>query len=88
MTSAVEREREMLIQSERHIADAELLISRQEMLIWRLDADGHDTSLAKEALATYLCTLEQHRTHRGLILERIAWLEAEKLPGERNRDVG
>jgi hypothetical protein len=57
---------------ERHIADGERTIARQEALIAGLKADGHSTTMAERLLETFRGHLRAHRMHRDLILKTIA----------------
>jgi hypothetical protein len=58
-----------------HVRDAEQRVLRQEQLVSRLEADGHDTAEALRVLDLLMETLEAMRNHlvleqKGLDLER------------------
>ncbi|MDF3074912.1 MAG: hypothetical protein K0S54_2579 [Alphaproteobacteria bacterium] len=55
----------------RHVAAGNILIGRQEKLIARLAADGHDTAKAKDLLAVLVETQQSHLAHNDR-LEREA----------------
>jgi uncharacterized coiled-coil protein SlyX len=58
---------EDLVMAERHVAEAERHVAHQESVITRLEAEGADTTLAKELLAEFNATLVDHRRSRDRI---------------------
>jgi len=55
----------------RHIAEAERHIVRQEEIITDLGAKSADTNLAEELLAEFRATLRMHREDRDLIAREL-----------------
>lgn len=55
----------------RHIAEAERHIVRQEEIITDLGAKSADTNLAEELLAEFQATLRMHREDRDLIAREL-----------------
>jgi len=51
-----------------HIAQGERHVTRQLELIAWLNSRGHPTEAARDLLAAFQSTLEQHRAHRDLML--------------------
>jgi hypothetical protein len=49
------------------------------LLIEQLREDGHDTGLAEKLLASLQASLSEWRTHRELIVQRIAQLNGRLL---------
>lgn len=56
-----------LAMAERHIAQGELHIVRQEELLTGLQARRHSTAAAEALLAMFNATLVEHRSHRDAI---------------------
>lgn len=54
---------------EQHVADGEIQVVRQENLITKMEADGHDTTEAKTVLIAMRTTLILHRRERRRILD-------------------
>ena len=67
-----QRERAHLLQSDRHLVLARANISRQEQLIERLTASGHDTRDAQGFLSAMIETLHSFEHHHRIILDRLA----------------
>jgi len=66
------RERDHLVQSDRHLVQARVNILRQEQLIERLAAGGHDTRDAESFLSALIETLHSWEHHHRIILDRLA----------------
>jgi hypothetical protein len=60
-----------LEQAERHLLRGEQNVSDQEQRIEHLEHHGHDASLARTVLETFLCTQAQFVSHRDLILREL-----------------
>jgi hypothetical protein len=54
-----------------HIAKGEVWVARQQKLIERLIAGGHDTTAAELLLGNFDDLLSSARAHRQLILRRL-----------------
>jgi hypothetical protein len=54
-----------------HIAKREAWVARQQKLIERLTAGGHDTTAAERLLRNFDDLLDMARAHRQLILRRL-----------------
>jgi FixJ family two-component response regulator len=67
----VEREREHLVQADRHIAECKQYIARQREIIQRMAQDGHSTELAESLLDALEVSLRAFERHRQLILDRL-----------------
>jgi hypothetical protein len=70
------REGRTLVQADEDIVQGERRVAAQMLLVEQLRAEGHDTSLAEKLLASLQATLSEWRTHRALIVQRIAQLDA------------
>jgi hypothetical protein len=69
--------REAVEEAERHIAQAEVLLARQQKVVAQLERDGHNAEAARALLATMAESLEQMRVHRRIIQAELAdghWL--------------
>jgi hypothetical protein len=73
------REGRTLAQADQDIAEGERRVASQMLLIEQLRTDGHDTRLAEKLLAGLVATLTEWRTHRELIIQRIAQLNSRLL---------
>jgi hypothetical protein len=73
------REGRTLAQADVDIAEGERRVAAQMLLIEHLRTDGQDTRLAEKLLASLQATLTEWRTHRELIVQRIAQLNARLL---------
>ena len=73
----VDRQAEVLrlAESDRHIADAERKVTRQQLRLDRLRADGHDTKAAEEMLRAFEDALKTFREHRHLIVMTIEQID-------------
>jgi len=60
-----------LAQAERHLAEGKGHIDRQVMIIAELERDGHDTTTAKEFLATLEQAQQPHESHRQHVLSEL-----------------
>jgi hypothetical protein len=60
---------QQLVLFERHVADSEIRVVRQENLITKMEVGGHDTAEAKTVLITMRTTLALHRQERRRILD-------------------
>jgi hypothetical protein len=60
-----------LEQAERHLLRGEQNVSVQEQRIKDLEHHGHDASLARAVLKTFLCTQAQFVAHRDQILREL-----------------
>ncbi len=69
MTTMHERH---LAQAKRHIVEAEGRVTRQRLLVERLETGGHDPAGAEELLAMMLACLDGMLAHRELILAELA----------------
>jgi hypothetical protein len=58
----------ILVQANRHIAEAQLHLVRQTAIIDNLDRNGHDSALARDLLAILHKTLQMHEDHRERIM--------------------
>ena len=67
--------REHLAMANRHIADGNLVVTRQRELIARFEADGHDARLALALLARFEDLLAEHLSHRDRLLEEVRSVE-------------
>jgi hypothetical protein len=56
---------------QRAISNGERHIQREEQAIADLDRAGHDTSLARDMLATFRRVQAEHVAHRNLILKML-----------------
>jgi hypothetical protein len=54
-----------------HIAQGERHVDRQRELIASLKAHGHPTEMAERLLVDFQSTLDQHRSHRAMMLREI-----------------
>ncbi len=63
--------RKQLSKAERHLADCELAVRRQEKIIANLEKSGCSTRLALDLLRTYEDQREQCAAHRDRIKEAI-----------------
>jgi len=72
-------ERAHLAQADGHIAGAKTQIARQEQLIARLTADGHQVRDAESFLSVLMDTLKGFETHRRAILHRLGEYAALRL---------
>lgn len=57
--------------AERHIAQAEEHVIKQERIVGQLRAHGHSTEMADLLLEEFTQTLQQHREHRDRIAEEL-----------------
>jgi hypothetical protein len=73
------REGRTLAQADQDIAKGERRVAAQMLLIEQLREDGHDTGLAEKLLASLQASLSEWRTHRELIMQRIAQLNGRLL---------
>ncbi|HEX2726229.1 MAG TPA: hypothetical protein VHN20_10450 [Beijerinckiaceae bacterium] len=73
------REGRTLARADQDITEGERRVAAQLLLIEQLRADGHDTRLAEKLLAGLEATLTEWRTHRELIIQRIAQLNSRLL---------
>jgi hypothetical protein len=64
-------ERAHLAQADRHIAECEVSIARQERLIAWMEQRGQRTDLALETLQTFKVTLQGFENHRRQILKQL-----------------
>jgi hypothetical protein len=71
-----DREHRTLVQADE---EGERRVAAQMLLLEQLRADGHDTRLAEKLLASLQATLTEWRTHRELIVKRIAQLNGRLL---------
>ena len=62
------RQLQHLEQAERHVLRGEQNLFDQEQRIGVLEHQGHDASLARALLETFLCTQTQFVAHRDQIL--------------------
>jgi hypothetical protein len=62
---------EHLALAERHVAESEGVVRRQQHLIARLERDGHETSMAKELLQEFERSLQFHRDDLQRIREEL-----------------
>ena len=60
-----------LITAERHIAEGEAHIVRQEELVTKLEAKGRDSTVARQLLTQFRVSLQVHRDHRDLIADEL-----------------
>lgn len=67
---------ERLAQSDRHIADAERNITKQQLLLNELPEDGHDTKTAEQMLRGFEDNLKTLHEHREIIVKTIAQMDA------------
>jgi hypothetical protein len=74
-----DREHRTLVQADEDISEGERRVAAQMLLLEQLRADGHDTRLAEKLLASLQATLTEWRTHRELIVKRIAQLNGRLL---------
>jgi hypothetical protein len=58
---------EDLILADRHIAEGEMHLVRQEVLFTDLEARGQPTETAQELLGHFRDSLAEHRIHRAAI---------------------
>ncbi|MGV7214236.1 hypothetical protein [Bradyrhizobium sp. UFLA05-112] len=65
------RQLQHLEQAERHLLRGEQSVSDQEQRIEDLKHHGHDTTLARALLETFLCTQMQFLAHRDQILREL-----------------
>ena len=65
------RQLQHLEQAERHLLRGEQNVSDQEQRIEDLEDHGHDTTLARALLETFLCTQAQFVAHRDQILREL-----------------
>jgi hypothetical protein len=61
-----------LAEANRRIHEGSSRLDAQEALVARLNAVGADTSIANAVLTQFRSTLEELRTHRGLIEAALA----------------
>ena len=73
------RERMTLAHADEDIAAGERRVAAQMLVIEHLRASGEDTSLAEKLLVNLQATLTEWRTHRELIVQRIAELNGRLL---------
>ena len=66
-----EREREHLVQVDRHIAECKTHIARQREIIQELLQNGRDTELAVSMLHALRGNLRSFERHRALVIERL-----------------
>ena len=57
--------------AERHIAEGEPHIVRQEELVTKLEAKGRDSTVARQLLTQFRVSLQVHRDHRDLIADEL-----------------
>ena len=72
----LEREREHLVDADRHIAAAKHQVEQQKRVIEKLVQDGHDTRTARSLLGAMERGLDALEHHRAIVLEMIKTLEA------------
>ncbi|KRQ01838.1 hypothetical protein AOQ72_10505 [Bradyrhizobium yuanmingense] len=65
------RQLQHLEQAEHHLLRGEQYISDQKQRIEDLERHGHDATLARALLDTFLCTQAQFVGHRDLILREL-----------------
>jgi hypothetical protein len=66
-----EREREHLVQADRHIAECKAHIAQQRKLIETEISKGHSPKVAESMLHALEVSLRAFETHRRLILDRL-----------------
>jgi hypothetical protein len=76
--STIAEEKVHLAKAELHIVQGEARITQQQVLVDKLQRDGHDIREAEKFLATLRETLDVWNTHRDEILGEIARLDAQK----------
>jgi hypothetical protein len=64
--------------AERHIAEGEITIERQQTLIANLEQGGHDTTLPQELLSQFLDTQRSHEEDRERLRRELAQLDAKR----------
>jgi hypothetical protein len=61
-----------LLKAERHVTEGEEHVARQESLITKLEAEGADTTLAKQLLAEFNTSLQRYREDRDKIAAELS----------------
>jgi uncharacterized coiled-coil protein SlyX len=74
-------ERDDLQRCDVRIKEGEARLARQDLIVARLNAAGHDVREAERLLDLMDQTLTQWRSHRLLALQRIAYLEERLAAG-------
>lgn len=75
LTEDLKRERDDLEKADQDLREGAERITKQQLLIERLGAQGHETDQAEALLLNLEQMLEAWLAHRALIIERIALLE-------------
>ena len=73
---ALEREREHLVEADRHMAAAKQRVEQQKRVIEKLVQDGHDTRAATSLLDAMERGLDALEHHREIVVEMIRTFEA------------
>jgi hypothetical protein len=71
-------ERATLLMAGRHIADGEDRLRRQRDLLYQMRIRKLDTCQGERLVDVLQATLEQWQLHRGMIIERLAYLEGQR----------
>jgi hypothetical protein len=66
-----DREREYLMQADRHIAECKNHIAHQREIILELVQNGQDSELAVSMLHVFRANLRGLERHRALVIERL-----------------
>jgi hypothetical protein len=69
--SNLDADEDLLALANRHVAEGEQRVANQQMLIAKLVAGGHDTTLASELLQAMLESLTIMRQDQQLILDKL-----------------
>ena len=69
-----------LEEAEGHVVLGEQHIVRQRQLVFELERDGHDTTVAKQLLAEFEATQVLHAEHRDRLRQQLAELPVLKPP--------
>jgi hypothetical protein len=80
----LQRERDDLIQADRHLAAGEERIAEQIAPIQRMTEQGFETALARDLLRLLEETMVTWQEHRQLILDAIARHERDLPPHQRD----
>ncbi|WP_245312853.1 hypothetical protein [Bradyrhizobium macuxiense] len=79
-------EQQLLVKAETDIEEGWVRIRKQEELLDYLHAGGHDTRQAERLIEVLKETLVEWERHRGLIQQRINFLEQDVGPTPRTRN--
>ena len=74
----LERTRTNLADADRHVADAEVTITRLRAYIAALEREGSDASASRDALDTLEARLELLKRQRGVVLQLLEMAERQK----------